>query len=489
MAKPLSILFVSSECVPYAKETGVADVSYSLPLALRESGHDVRVVIPKYGCISERRNKIHEISRLRDIEIPFNDGLELTTIKSSSILNSRTKVQAYIVTNRHFFDDRRGIFHDPVTWELYDDNCERFMFYAVAVVETCLLLGWIPDIIHCNDWQTAFLPGLIREVFNKKFKKTKIIFTIHNFYHQGVFSLDKLKNSPLPPEAQANYRHKYKFNFMKGGIYYSDYVTTVSPNYASEILKDTKYGNGLDALLKEKKADFKGILNGLDTGKWNPKKDKHVAHKLDGDVKKYKMQNKVAVAKAFGLTLEPGKPLLAMIVRIGTQKGVELFLESAELIFGEKIQMVILGQGDDQDLKEKLVETAKKYPSQLKVKICYDEDLAHLIEAGADMFLMPSLYEPCGLNAMYSITYGTVPIVRETGGLANIVTEHNGNLGNGFLFKKYTPESLHKALVKAIALYNNKEEWLSFIERIMEEDHTWNGKVDDYVEIYKNLKK
>jgi len=188
MAKPVNVLFVTSELSPYAKESGVGDIAYSLPLALREEGYDVRVIIPKYGCISERKNKVHEISRLRDIEIFFDGKMELTTIKSSSLANNKTKVQVYIVTNRHFFDDRKGIYHDPITWLPYEDNCERFMFYAQSIAETCTLLGWIPDIIHCNDWQTAFLPGLLREMYPGKFKKTKIVFTIHN---ANIFCLRK----------------------------------------------------------------------------------------------------------------------------------------------------------------------------------------------------------------------------------------------------------------------------------------------------------
>ena len=490
MAKPLSILFVSSELVPFSKESGVADVAFSLPIALRNAGHDVRVISPKYGCISERKNKIHEISRLRDVEVDFDGITELITIKSSTVTNQKTKVQAYIVTNRHYYDDRKGIFHDPDTWQPYEDNCERFMFYAVAIVKTCLMLGWIPDVIHCHDWQTAFLPGLIREKYASKFKKTRIVFTIHNFYRQGVFDLEKLKKAELPKEALKNYRHKYKFNFMKGAISYADKITTVSPNYAKEILKDREYSDGLNAILKERKNDFVGILNGIDTVRWNPVKDPKLAARFENGIMEYKAANRRAVSELFGLEYNPDVPLLAMIPRIGYQKGVDLFLRAADRILKEDVQMVLLGQGTDEKLKNKLRELAKKYDN-FKLIIGFKDEHAHLIEAGADIFIMPSQYEPCGLNAMFSLAYGTVPVVRSTGGLADIVQEFDPetNTGNGFLFSKYDGREFYAALMKAVKLFSKKKVWYQLLTQNMAQDYGWNERADQYYELYKSIKK
>lgn len=489
MAKPQSILFVTSELVPFSKETGVADVSFSLPISLREAGHDVRVISPKYGCISERKNKIYEISRLRDVEIPFDGNIELATIKSSTVTNSKTKVQAYIVTNRHFFDDRKGIYHDPDTWKPYDDNCERFMFYAVAIVKTCLMLGWIPDVIHCNDWQTAFLPGLIRELHPAKFKKTKIVFTIHNFYKQGVFDLEKLKKTELPEEAMKNYRHKHKFNFMKGGIKYADKITTVSPNYADEILKDRQYSNGLNVILKERKKDFKGILNGIDTMRWNPVEDKKIPARYDKSIMEYKAENKRALAEMFGLEYNPEIPMIAMIPRIGYQKGVDLFIRTAERILKKDVQMVFLGQGDDEKLKAGLRKIAEKYPN-FKLMIDFKDKIAHLIEAGADIFLMPSQYEPCGLNAMFSLAYGTVPVVRKTGGLQDIVTEYDEDTGegNGFTFEKYGVREFSAAVSKAVRLFDQKKLWYQLLTNNMAQDYGWGNRAEEYAELYNSIK-
>ncbi len=490
MAKPLSILFASSELVPFSKETGVADVSFSLPIALRELGHDVRVISPKYGSISERKNKIHEISRLRDVEIPFDDAIELATIKSSTVTNNKTKVQAYIVTNRHYYDDRKGIYHDPQTWQPYEDNCERFMFYAVAIVKTCTMLGWIPDIIHCNDWQTAFLPGLIREKYANIFRKTKIVFTIHNFYRQGIFELDKLKKTELPKEALKNYRHKHKFNFMKGGIIYSDKITTVSPTYADEILKDRQYSNGLNVILKDRKEHFSGILNGIDTQRWNPVKDPKIAARYESGIMEYKAANRKALSEFFEMDYNPDVPMLAMIPRIGYQKGVDLFIRSAERILQDDVQMVFLGQGTDEDLKDKLRQIDEKH-SNFGLKIGFKDDWAHKIEAGADMFLMPSQYEPCGLNALFSLAYGTVPVVRATGGLNDIIQEYDSetNEGNGFLFQKYEVRDFTATVSKAVKLFKKRKIWNQLITNNMAKDYGWGDRAEEYYKIYRELKK
>ena len=393
MAKTLSILFVSSEIVPFAKESGIADVSYSLTLAIRELGHDIRVMMPKYGTISERKNRIHEINRLRDVPIKVGSIEELATIKSSSINNPKCKVQAYITTNKRFFDDKKGVYHDPVTWIEYDDNASRFAFFNQSVIDTCMLLGWFPDIIHCNDWQSALVPALIRENYPEEFANTKFVFTIHNFNGQGECDLSEFDKLGLPKSALNHFKHKNKLNFMKGGIHYSDYITTVSKTYAEEILTDKQYSNGLNTYLKKKENDFAGILNGIDTFAWDPKKDKLIKQKFTGDIEEYKYTNKVALVQKFGLEFNPSAPLLAMIPRIGSQKGVPLLIEIADELFKENVQMILLGQGDA-ELKKQLKEISDKYPDKFAVLFDFDDNLSHQIEAGSDMFLMPSEYEP-----------------------------------------------------------------------------------------------
>lgn len=488
MAKPLSILFVSSEVFPFAKAGGIADVSYSLPLALRELGHDVRVMLPKYGSVSERKNRIHEINRLRDIPIKMGKEPELATVKSSSINNPRVKVQAYITTNKTFFDSKRGIYRDPKTWEEYPDNPLRFIFFSRSVIETCLLLGWYPDIIHCNDWQTALIPAFVKKGFPKEFKKTKVVFTVHNFRDQGAYTGIEYKTTGLPKEIKQDYRHKNRFNFMKGALIHSDYVTTVSPSYETEMLEDKTHGNGLETLLDKK--NFKGILNGIDIWGWNPEKDKEIESKYDGNFEDYKYDNKVALVNKAGFEFKPRTPLIGMITRLDSQKGVSLFIEAADELFKEDLQVIILGKGDAK-LKNKLSKISKKYPEKLKLKFGIDEPRAHLIEAGSDMFLLPSQYEPCGLNLMYSLVYGSVPIVRATGGMKDIAEDYDEKTktGNSFVFKDYKANDLVKAVKRALKIYNDQETWEQLAKNGMEGDYSWDDSAKEYDEIYRSLLK
>lgn len=489
MAKPLSILFITSEVFPFSKESGVADVSYSLPLALREQGNDVRVMMPKYGNISERKNRIHEINRLRDIPIPTEGFDELATVKSSSIHNPKTKVQAYITTNYKFFDSLKGVYHDPKTWKEYPNNAERFMFFNRSVIETCLLLGWFPDIIHCNDWQTALIPAYIKTKWPEEFKNTKVVFTIHNFYQQGSFDEKFFDVTGLQESEKENFIHDGKFNFMKGGVHYSDFITTVSPTYAKEILEDDKYTLGLNAKLKEKGEKFKGILNGIDEYAWDPKKDNIIKKKYSGDFDEYKYDNKVDLITSFDFEFDPSKPLVTMIPKIGDQKGVPLFIEAADEIFSKDIQMILLGEGD-YALKKKLKEIEKKYPEKFKTVFAFDQDLAHRLEAGSDIFLMPSQYEPCGLNLMYSMLYGTVPVVRTTGGLKDIAKTFDPETGEGnaITFEDYSKDAFLDAFNKATELFKDKDTWKKIVENGMNEDFSWGGQAKEYEEIYKKLK-
>lgn len=490
MSNTKSILFVSSEIYPFAKETGIADVSYSLPLMLRDLGHDVRVMMPKYGNISERKNKIHEINRLKDIPIQMGERAVPVTVKSSSLSNPKVKVQAYITTNHEYFDAKKGVYHDPKTWELYKDNAERFIFFCKSVIETCLTLGWFPDIIHVNDWQTAILPALVKEGFAEEFKNTKFVFTIHNMYRQGVFPKTTFKVLGFDKSVQDNFTHKNKFNLMKAGIIYSDFITTVSPTYANEILEDNRYSHGLNEILESKKDKFKGIMNGVDHYAWNPSKDKLIKARLTDDLELFKEKNKEDILKEFGFDSNTDIPLISLIPRIGYQKGTSLLVEAADELFKHDVRVILLGQGDE-EIKQKLVEKAALYPDKFKYRFTFDDELSHRIEAGSDMFLMPSQYEPCGLNAMFSMCYGTVPIVRATGGL--IDSSHNYNLetgeGNAFVFDKYSAKDMMKSIEIALQLFKNRDKWNDLVRNCMESDFSWEKPAREYEEIYLNLSK
>lgn len=488
MSKNLSILFVSSEVYPFAKESGVGDVSYSLPLSLRDLGHDVRVMLPKYGTISERKNRIHEINRLRDMPIPIGDKEEPATVKSSSINNPRVKVQAYITTNQKYFDSKKGVYHDPKTWKAYSDNGERFIFFNRSVVETLLLLGWVPDIIHCNDWQTALIPAYFKIMHPDKFQNTKVVFTIHNFMHQGTFELKDFALSGFPKKNQANFRHKNQFNFMKGALLHADYITTVSPTYAKNIMKDAKLSNGLNATLKKRKNEFKGIMNGIDTWTWNPATDTYLKTKYEDDFDSYKQENKKELCSMFGFDYSPDIPLIGMITRIDTQKGVDLLIDAAKKLFDKNIQLALLGQGDT-ELKKQLTKISKKYPDKFKTKYTFDEELGHLMEAGSDMYLMPSQHEPCGLNILFSMSYGTPPIAHGIDGIKDSVNNFNPKTkeGNSFVFENYDVDSLMEAIERAIKTFEDKDLWQSIVDNGMKGDYSWGKSAEEYVSIYRQI--
>jgi starch synthase len=489
MPKPLNILFVASEIYPIAKTGGVADVAYGLPLALRDLDHDVRVMLPKYGAISERKNRIHEINRLKDVPITVGSTQELATVKSSSIVNTRTKVQAYMTTNRHYFDSKWGLYNDPETGEEYLDNDERFIFFCRSVIQTCLLLGWFPHIVHCNDWHTALVPALMKVQYPDKFKNTKVVFTIHNIANQGVFPFkETFRKIGLPDNVADEFKHKGKLNFMKAGLVYADHITTVSPTYGKELLNDTELTNGLNAILKKRKQAFTPILNGIDTTIWTPEKDKLIVKRFDIDSLDKKASNKEALVEKFGLEYDADTPVIAMISRLVEQKGLGLLEKAADKLFAENIQLVVLGEGD-KDIEDWLRSMAKQYPSKVAVKIGFDEPLSHLIEAGADMFLMPSFFEPCGLNQMYSMAYGTVPIVRATGGLVDTVQEFNpsNGTGTGFVFTKYDAADMMKAIQRALTAFSNKEQWSLIMRNGMMVDNSWSNSSRKYEEIYRKL--
>jgi starch synthase len=489
MAKPLNILFVASEIYPIAKTGGVADVAYGLPLALRDLDHDVRVMLPKYGAISERKNRIHEINRLKDIPITVGSVQELATVKSSSIVNTRTKVQAYMTTNRHYFDSKWGLYSDPETGVDYADNDERFIFFCRSVIQTCLLLGWFPQVVHCNDWHTALLPALMKVQYPDKFKNTKVVFTIHNITNQGEFNFkNTFPKLGLPDKVADDFKHKGKLNFMKAGLTFADHITTVSPSYGKELLADAELTNGLNALLKKRKDVFTPIVNGIDTTIWTPDKDKLIAKRFNAMSLDKKEDNKRDLVEKFGLEYDPETPVIAMISRLVEQKGLGLLKKAADKLFAKNVQLLVLGEGD-KDIEDWLRETAKKHPTKVGVKIGFDEVLSHVMEAGADMFLMPSFFEPCGLNQLYSFAYGTVPIVRATGGLIDTVTEFDAasKKGNGFLFAKYEAADMMKAITRALEAFDDRELWQHIIRNGMSEDHSWGASSRKYEEIYRKI--
>lgn len=486
MAASRSILFVTSEVIPFVKTGGLADVSAALPLALVELGHDVRIIAPKYGNVSERRNRIHEIKRLKDIPITVAGQETMATVKSSQVVNSRAKVQVYLVTSDDYFEPYKGAYTDPKTGKEFANNDERFIFFQKSAIETCFRLGWSPDIIHCNDWQTGLIPAFVKELYGDSdfFKDTRTVFTIHNMAYQGIFPAESLEKTGLPESAfnDKGIVHDGSMNMLKGGIVYADAVTTVSPTYAKQIT-GPEHGAGLESVVKKHKKKLHGILNGVDTEIWNPSTDKLIDEKYDTESLQEKYENKNALARQFGLDADIDTPIVCMIARMVEQKGYDLVLEAMDEIAELGVQFLIMGDGSGTYPKA-LEKAAKKHKSFLSVKVGYEEETAHLMQAGADILLMPSLFEPCGLNQLYALAYGTVPVVHATGGLADSIVKYSASkkTGNGFLFKDYTVEGMIKALQGAIDLYRNEEAWEELQKSIMEEDHSWKVSAQQYVD-------
>ncbi|GAB5465232.1 MAG: starch synthase [Candidatus Kapaibacteriales bacterium] len=491
MAKKLNVLFCSCEVYPFSKETGISDFSFSLPLALKELGNDLRVMMPKYGNISERKNRIHDINRLKEVHIPMGDTEEVAAVKSSSMTNNRNKVQAYITTNHTFYDSMKGIYHNPTTWEEYKNNDDRFIFFCKSVIQTCVLLEWYPDIIHCNDWPTAILPAMAKMLYPEKFKKTKFVYTVHSFNFQGDFPLAKtFKKTGLPEECKEHFTHKKQFNFMKGGLMYADHITTVSKAHEDKILNDKEYSNGLNQIIQDKRDSFEGILSGMDPYAWNPKRDNHIKAKLEDEFDEFKYENKVELCNRFELEYHPKRPIISMVSRIDKTKGFELLIEAIDRIMEHDLQFIILGQGET-DLRKELQKIAKKYPDKFKFKVGFNDELSHIMTAGSDFFLISSEYEAIGMNYMTSSVYGTVPIARVSGGMKEYVTPWDPETeeGNSFVFEDFTADALYEAVERALDAYKDSDTFETIAKNGLYEEYGWEERAVQYDKIYRNLLK
>ncbi len=491
-SKKFKILFVTSEVVPFVKTGGLADVSAALPQMLAELGHEVRIVVPKYGAVDDRKFKIHEVVRLKDIQIKIGDKEVIFSLKSCFLPGQKVRVQIYFLDNQEYFGSRNSLYVDPMTGESYKDNDERFILLNRAVFELILKLGWIPDIIHCNDWQCGLIPAYLKTVYQNEenFDKFKTLFTIHNLAYQGDFSKTSFKKTGLPDNLNSpkGILQKSKLNFMKSGLLYADVINTVSETYANEIRTDNKLGEGLKDVLSKRKNDLYGIINGIDTKVWNPEKDKHLPKKYSIKNVEQKSVNKQALTEKFGFEYKEDVPVLGLVSRLYDAKGLDLIQKIFPQLMKLDIQMILLGTGDKKyhSFFDKM---SHQYREKFACYLGFNDDLAHLIEGGSDIFLMPSKYEPCGLNQMYSLKYGTVPIVRETGGLADTVKkfDEKSGSGNGFVFKNYTTKDLMAEIKRALKVYKNKQQWMNIVRNGMKSDFSWNSSAKKYLELYKTI--
>jgi starch synthase len=489
MAKPIQLLFLSSEVEPFAKTGGLADVSGALPLTIYNLGHEARIMLPRYASIRNTPSKLHDMIRLQGIEIPVGDRILKANIKSSFILGTFTKVQVYLLDNAEMFG-RPGLYVHPETKKPYPDNDVRFIFFCRSVLEMLKRMGWQPDIIHCNDWHTALLPAYLKTLYknDKFFKNTKTVFTVHNLAYQGEFPRTTFAKTLLPAEVEESLLHNGKVNFMKAGLIFSDMITAVSGKYAEEIRTTEEYGYGLQGILEKRKRHLVGITNGIDTEKWNPAKDEIIPQQYDFKTIESKIENKRALLERMKLPFNEKTPVIGMISRLADQKGFDLLAEILDAVMKLNVQFVVLGIGE-RKYHTMLEKAARKYRTKFAVALRFDPELAHWIEAGSDMFLMPSRYEPCGLNQLYSLKYGTVPIVRATGGLDETVEQVDPATGSGtgFKFEKYDSTELLKTIQRAVSLFGNQTLWRKIQKNGMSKDFSWEAAAKKYIRLYKKL--
>lgn len=476
----LKILMATSEAEPFAKTGGLADVLGSLPAALKKQGADVRVMIPKYDAIPYDLKKSISHMCYIFIQIGWRNvycGIEKAEYKG---------VTYYFIDNEYYFK-RGGLYG-------YGDDGERFSFFCSAVLESLPLIDFIPDVIHCHDWQTAMVPVLLEAKYRIKdnYGKISTVFTIHNLHYQGVFGIQSMKdwfgldNGYFTTDKLEFYGGG---SFLKGGLTYSRVITTVSPSYAEEI-RYPYYGEGLDGLLRAREKELYGILNGIDYDAFNPATDKLLYHTYNMFDLSGKARNKAALQKELNLPVDEEIPMIGLVSRLVSQKGLDLVACVLHDILNDDVQFVILGTGD-QNYEWLFKEASYQYPNKLSANNKFDNGLAHKIYAGCDFFLMPSLFEPCGLGQMISLRYGTLPIVRETGGLKDTVLSYNDETGegNGFTFTNYNAHDMLYTIRRAISMMKCKTQFDKIRIAAMSCDFSWQHSAAKYMELYENLSK
>ena len=481
MEDSLKILLLSAELVPFAKTGGLADVAGALPKALKAQGHDIRVAMPRYGRIDRERFKLTEA--LAAYPVPLDDRTEDAALLEASLSSTSGDIPVYMVDNAHYYD-RDGIY-------MYDDDADRFIFFSRAVLEGIKQLGWQPDVIHCHDWHTAIVPNWLKTVYKNDpfYANTACVYTIHNLAYQGIFGYRVLEIAGVDEYGFIAHPDMPHLNdvvdFMGRGIYYADILNTVSETYANEILTP-EFGEGLDPLLRDRRDRLYGVLNGIDTEINNPSTDTYIAAHYDAGDLTGKAECKLDLQREANLPQSRTTPIIGAISRLADQKGFDLIDSIIEpLLRHNDVQIVILGTGE-QRYHDRLNEMRARFPQQVAALLTFNAPLAQKIYAGSDMFLMPSRFEPCGLGQMIALRYGSIPIVRETGGLADTVRNFDPTTGegNGFAFQAYDSMALYAAIIRAIENYRYRPTWQQLMLRAMSADHSWAASARKYVDLY-----
>jgi starch synthase len=479
----MNVLLASSEVHPFSKTGGLADMVGALGKALARAGHEARIVTPLYRGIYEK------FPGLKPEDWQFDLPLGATRVQGKLFsLEVEKNLTIYFIEQDEFFN-RAGIYLENDA--SYADNAERFIFFSKCVAHLARYLPWQPEIVHVHDWQAAIVPALILHQKNSDGgNRPATCLTIHNLAYQGTFPREAFALTNLPPEFFTPERMEFfgYLNCLKAGIVFADAITTVSPRYAREIMTE-EYGCALDGILRKRKNSFSGILNGVDYEEWNPASDKFLARNFSATRLTGKAADKLALQKEFGLPQSKTIPLFGTISRLAEQKGVDIQLGALVEMLSADIQFVLLGSGATA-YERGYQELAKRFPTKVAVRVGYDEGLAHRIEAGCDFYLMPSRFEPSGLNQMYSLRYGTIPIVRATGGLDDSVIDltEDAERANGIKFREYSARALAKGIRKALAIYQQPELMQRYRRNGMKSDFSWDRTVAEYLKIYEIAK-
>ena len=481
MNKPLQVIFATPEAVPFAKTGGLADVAGALPKFLQTLGCDVKLVMPYYRMVRESGLPLQYLGE--EIEVPIGDE----TLRADLYQGQLTKeIPVYFIGREEYFD-RAYLYGTPKGD--YFDNAERFIFFSRAVLVFCQRMKFAPDVLHLHEWQTGLIPAYLASIYRNDpfFSRTASVFTIHNIAYQGLFRKGKFDLTGLPwtmynPEGVEFWE---RINLMKAGIVYADVINTVSHKYSEEI-QTPEFGYGLEGILRKRRDDLFGILNGVDYQDWDPAHDSHLVAPYDLKDLSGKKKCKQDLLKEFQLppSLEQ-VPLLGVISRLADQKGFDLLAEILDELFTLDVGFVLLGTGEKK-YHDLFNETSRKYPRKAGIRIAYDDRLAHKIEAGADLFLMPSKYEPCGLNQIYSLKYGTIPVVRATGGLDDTIVNSDPatGQGNGFKFKEYDAKEFLNQIKRAIGFYKQPNHWRKLLHNAMSADFSWRRSAEAYLKLY-----
>jgi starch synthase len=478
----MHILFAASECVPFSKTGGLADVIGALPPALANLGHQVTVFLPHYR--QTRLNNPRTV--ISSITVPYDDRYRFCSVLDGG---KHSGVQFYFIDYPPYFD-REGLYGTQLGD--YHDNAERFAMFSRAVLEAAKVLG-TPDILHCHDWQTALIPVLLKTLYDEDpaFANAPCVFTIHNLGYQGLFQPEILPLLMLPWDLFTLSKLEFygKVNFLKGAITMADFITTVSRRYSQEI-QTAEYGFGLEGVLRARANTVAGILNAVDYESWNPETDPFIAKKYSSQDLSGKAACKADLLKEFGLAADTRLPVVGIVSRFVQQKGFDLIQQVADRLAMEEMVLIVLGNGQ-REYEDMFRRLNKQYPQKVAIKVAYDNVLAHKIEAGSDIYLMPSHYEPCGLNQIYSLRYGTVPVVRATGGLDDTVEQFDPRTqkGTGFKFREYGGVAMLDSLKAAITLYRDSPDaWRVLQRNGMAQDYSWTNSAREYVKVYERAR-